>query len=93
MIIMNNLESIVKEYFYKGDTLVPDMDSVLEEFATLTGVVFSYENIYHISKGILVEVKLMYNGEVLYMFIEYDGSEHKIDHISNNKGVVIGDSL
>ncbi|RLI96719.1 MAG: hypothetical protein DRP00_04980 [Candidatus Aenigmatarchaeota archaeon] len=76
-----SLLDIVQMFFEVGDYLEPDMDTKLEEFKTLTGIAYQYNNLYSNVSGFLAKVEFTRDKEKVVMFVEGDDLGHLVKHI------------
>jgi len=76
-----SLLDIVQIFFDVGDYLEPDMDTKLEEFKTLTGIAYQYNNLYSNPSGFLAKVEFTRDKEKAVMFVEGDDLGHLVKHI------------
>ncbi len=76
-----SLLDIVQIFFEVGDYLEPDMDTKLEEFKTITGIAYQYNNLYSNVSGFLAKVLFTRDKEKVVMFVEGDDLGHFVKHI------------
>ena len=76
-----SLLDIVQIFFEVGDYLEPDMDTVLEDFKTITGIPYQYSNLYSNVSGFLAKVEFTRDKEKVVMFVEGDDLGHFVKHI------------
>ena len=76
-----SLLDIVQIFFEVGDYLEPDMDTILEEFQTITGIAYQYNNLYSNAGSFLARIEFTRDKEKVVVFVEGDDLGHLVKHI------------